>query len=101
MHITPVPSVVVNTPYQPPGGKIYPMPAQLSGTDGSLPIRPFNVRSDLLSVSNLVELCFADRLTPDGKALLRKMRSSARNTRFQEWASHMAGRISMPFTGYV
>jgi len=66
-----------------------------------LPIRAFDVRTDLLSVSDLVELCFADRLTPDGQALLRKMRSSAHNRRFQEWAFSMAGRISMPFTGFV
>jgi len=77
------------------------MTARLVKTPGSLPIRPFDVRSDLLSVSDLVELCFADRLTPDGEALLRKMRSSAKNQRFQEWAYHMAGRVSMPFTGYV
>jgi ribosomal protein S18 acetylase RimI-like enzyme len=77
------------------------MTARLAKKPGSLPIRPFDVRSDLLSVSDLVELCFADRLTADGKALLRKMRSSARNQRFQEWAYHMAGRVSMPFTGYV
>ncbi len=101
MLITQVSSVVVISPYQHPGGKIYSMPVQLSGIDDSLPIRPFNVRSDLLSVSDLVELCFADRLTPDGEALLRKMRSSARNKRFQEWATQMAGRVSMPFTGYV
>jgi ribosomal protein S18 acetylase RimI-like enzyme len=66
-----------------------------------LPIRAFDVRTDLLAVSDLVEVCFADRLTPDGEALLRKMRSSANNRRFQEWAYHMAGRVSMPFTGYV
>jgi ribosomal protein S18 acetylase RimI-like enzyme len=64
-------------------------------------IRAFDVRSDLLSVSDLVELCFADRLTPDGEALLRKMRSNANSRRFQEWAYQMAGKVPMPFTGYV
>lgn len=67
----------------------------------SLPIRAFDVRKDLLSVTDLVELCFADRLSPDGEALLRKMRSSAHNKYFQDWAYQMAGRVSMPFTGYV
>lgn len=71
------------------------------GKSPSLPIRDFDVRTDLLAVSDLVELCFADRLSPDGEALLRKMRSSAHSKRFQEWAYTMAGRISMPFTGYV
>ena len=84
-----------------PNGKIKPMAVRTSGLEGSLPIRAFDVRTDLLSVSDLVELCFADRLTPDGEALLRKMRSSAHNQRFQEWAFQMAGRVSMPFTGYV
>jgi len=64
-------------------------------------IRPFDVRSDLMAVSDLVELCFAERLSRDGKALLRKMRKSARNKRFQQWAYQMAGRVSMPFTGFV
>jgi len=64
-------------------------------------IRPFDVRSDLLAVSNLVEVCFADRLSRDGEALLRKMRASAGNKRFQQWAHHVAGRVSMPFTGFV
>ncbi|MFO7943166.1 MAG: GNAT family N-acetyltransferase [Anaerolineales bacterium] len=64
-------------------------------------IRPFDVRKDLMAVSDLVELCFAERLSRDGKALLRKMRKSARNKRFQQWAYHMAGRVSMPFTGFV
>ncbi len=64
-------------------------------------IRPFDVRSDLLAVSNLVEVCFADRLSRDGEALLRKMRASAGNKRFQQWAHLVAGRVSMPFTGFV
>lgn len=64
-------------------------------------IRPFDVRSDLLAVSNLVEVCFADRLSRDGEALLRKMRASAASKRFQRWAHHVAGRVSMPFTGFV
>ena len=64
-------------------------------------IRSFDVRTDLLSVSDLVELCFADRLSREGEALLRKMRSSAQSQRFKEWAYSMAGRVSMPFTGYV
>jgi len=88
-------------PQKLPDGKIKPMTAQVIKNQGPLPIRPFDVRSDLLSVSDLVELCFADRLSPDGKALLRKMRSSAKNQLFQQWAFQMAGRVSMPFTGYV
>lgn len=84
-----------------PNGKINPMAVRILRHNDPTPIRAFDVRTDLLSVSDLVELCFADRLTPDGKALLRKMRSSARNQRFRDWAYQMAGRVSMPFTGYV
>ena len=84
-----------------PDGKIKLMIAKMAGNAVSLPIRDFDVRTDLLSVSDLVELCFADRLSPDGEALLRKMRSSAHNKRFQDWAYQMAGRVSMPFTGFV
>jgi len=82
-------------------GKITSMAVKITNHPGALPIRDFDVRTDLLSVSDLVELCFADRLSPDGEALLRKMRSSAHNKRFQDWAYSMAGRVSMPFTGYV
>ena len=77
------------------------MTVKFTGDIGPPPIRDFDVRTDLLPVSDLVELCFADRLTPDGEALLRKMRSSAHNKRFQDWAYLMAGRVSMPFTGFV
>ncbi len=77
------------------------MVLKTTGDAVPLPIRGFDVRTDMLPVSDLVELCFADRLSADGEALLRKMRSSAHNKRFQEWAYHMAGRVSMPFTGYV
>lgn len=77
------------------------MVVKYSNDIGAQPIRDFDVRTDLLSVSDLVELCFADRLSPDGEALLRRMRSSAHNKRFQDWAILMAGRVSMPFTGFV
>ena len=72
-----------------------------SYTKYSPQIRPFDVRSDMLAVSDLVEVCFAERLSPDGEALLKKMRSSARSKRFQRWAYAMAGQVSMPFTGFV
>lgn len=64
-------------------------------------IRSFDVRTDMLAVSDLVEVCFAERLSPDGVALLKKMRTSARNKHFQRWAYSVAGRVSMPFTGFV
>ncbi|MBS1250908.1 MAG: Ribosomal-protein-alanine acetyltransferase [Chloroflexi bacterium] len=64
-------------------------------------IRPFDVRRDLLPVADLVETCFGDRLSREGKALVRKMRSSATNKRFKRWAMRAAGRVSMPLSGFV
>lgn len=55
----------------------------------------------MLAVTDLVEISFAERLSPDGVALLKKMRSSARSQHFQNWAYSVAGRVSMPFTGFV
>ena len=64
-------------------------------------IRPFDVRRDLLPVADLIEMCFADRLSREGEALVRKMRSSAGNKRFKRWAVRAAGRVSMPLSGFV
>lgn len=64
-------------------------------------IRSFDVQRDLLPVANLVEMCFADRLSREGKALVNKMRSSAKSKRFKRWAARAAGRASMPLSGFV
>jgi len=64
-------------------------------------IRPFDVWRDLLPVADLIERGFADRLSREGEALVRKMRSSARDKRFKRWAARAAGRVSMPLSGFV
>ena len=64
-------------------------------------IRPFDVWRDLLPVADLIERGFADRLSREGEALVRKMRSSARDKRFKRWAVRAAGRVSMPLSGFV
>lgn len=64
-------------------------------------LRPFDVRHDLSRVADLVELCFADSLDPDGQNYLRQMRSAARNPVYLHWASAAAERVPMPLSGYV
>ena len=64
-------------------------------------IRPFDVYRDLVPVADLMELSFADRMSREGKALVRKMRSSAKDKRFKRWAVRAAGRVSMPLSGFV
>ncbi len=64
-------------------------------------IRPFDVRRDLIPVADLMEIGFGDRLSREGKALVRKMRSSAQDKRFKRWARRVAGKVSMPLSGFV
>ncbi len=75
----------------------------MTATYPSLPknIRPFDIRRDLIPVADLMERGFGDRLSREGKALVRKMRSSANNKRFKRWARRVAGRVSMPLSGFV
>lgn len=64
-------------------------------------IRPFDIQRDMKPVADLIEICFAERLNRDGKALIRKLRSSAGDSRFHQWARRMAGQVSLPLSGYV
>jgi ribosomal protein S18 acetylase RimI-like enzyme len=64
-------------------------------------IRPFDVTRDLNAVADLVELCFADTIDPDGERYLRQMRDAARNTTFLRWANAVADQSSLPMSGFV
>jgi ribosomal protein S18 acetylase RimI-like enzyme len=64
-------------------------------------MRAFDVQRDLAPVADLVELCFADTLDPDGKRYIQRMRSAARNSGFLRWAALNVEVPNMPFTGYV
>jgi ribosomal protein S18 acetylase RimI-like enzyme len=44
-------------------------------------IRALNPRKDLCQVADLIELCFAETLDPDGKRYLNRMRRAGRNSR--------------------
>jgi GNAT superfamily N-acetyltransferase len=64
-------------------------------------LRPFDVTRDLTPVADLVELCFAETLDPDGERYLRQMRDAARNTTFLGWAKSVADQSSLPMSGLV
>jgi ribosomal protein S18 acetylase RimI-like enzyme len=64
-------------------------------------VRPFDVRRDMGPVADLVELCFADTLDPEGKRFIQRMRSAAKNKGFLSWAAVNAEWLNMPLSGYV
>lgn len=64
-------------------------------------LRPFDVRRDLRSVADLVELCFADTMDADGKSYLRRMRSASRNAGLLSLASVAMEWATVPLVGYV
>lgn len=61
-------------------------------------LRPFDIRRDLGEVADLVELCFAETLDPDGREYLARMRSAANSTSLVTMAK---GWASAPMSGYV
>jgi ribosomal protein S18 acetylase RimI-like enzyme len=64
-------------------------------------LRPFDVRRDLSSVADLVELCFADTLDGDGQRYIKGMRDAARSPGFLSWAGAVVEHTSLPLSGYV
>jgi GNAT superfamily N-acetyltransferase len=61
-------------------------------------LRPFDVQRDLRAVADLVELCFADTLDPDGRNYLARMRLAASGSSFLNMAK---GWSAAPWAGYV
>jgi ribosomal protein S18 acetylase RimI-like enzyme len=64
-------------------------------------IRKVNVRRDLLSVADLIEICFANTLDDDGREYLRQMRWAARDLNYLSWLQGAAERIAAPLYGFV
>ncbi len=64
-------------------------------------LRPLDVRRDLGAVADLVELCFADTLDPEGRKYLREMRATARNKHLLRWFGSLGERGPTPVSGYV
>lgn len=64
------------------------------------PLRPFDIRRDLLPVADLVELCFAESLDADGRLYIRQMRQAASSATALALATAGSGR-DLPMGGFV
>jgi len=64
-------------------------------------LRPFDAQRDLRTVADLVELCFADNLDPDGQRYLQQMRAAASDPSYLRWTRAFAKGTSLPLSGYV
>jgi ribosomal protein S18 acetylase RimI-like enzyme len=64
-------------------------------------LRRLDMRRDLAKVADLVELCFADTLDPEGKKYLDEMRKAAQSASLMGWASGLIEEAQMPPSGYV
>ena len=63
--------------------------------------RPFKFQRDMKEVSDLIELCFADTLDPDGKRYLNQMRRAAQQKKSRLLANVILGKIHIPTDGYI
>lgn len=59
------------------------------------------MRRDLRPAADLIELCFANSLTPDGHRYLQRMRAAAGPRDAANFSRIMAARASLPLAGYV
>ena len=64
-------------------------------------LRPFEARRDLGRVADLIEICFADTLDPDGARYIQRMRSAAGDPNMLRWASISAEWGNRTMGGYV
>jgi GNAT superfamily N-acetyltransferase len=64
-------------------------------------LRPLDVRKDLLSVAELIELCFYNQMDPEGREYVRQIRQAGRDARYIRWIPGAHERISFPLHGYV
>ena len=64
-------------------------------------LRPFDIRSDLSAVADLVELCFKDSLDADGRLYIRQMRRTAKSGHLLNLAAAAGGSSNTPPGGYV
>ena len=64
-------------------------------------LRPFDTRRDLMSAADLIELCFAESLSVDGRRYLQKMRAAAKAQASSHFAALTATRASLPLAGFV
>jgi len=92
-------------------GKIYKIPSaslkfmaaaatHLTHTVPPAQIRPLNPRRDLNHVADLIELCFADSLDPDGQRYLERMRRTG-PTSGGGWFDPLPFNFNMSAAGFV
>jgi ribosomal protein S18 acetylase RimI-like enzyme len=76
-----------------------PLPARAEAHPN---LRALNALRDLSPVADLVELCFAHNMDPDGASYLRQMRHASRDSSWLQWAANTAENASsVPLIGYV
>jgi GNAT superfamily N-acetyltransferase len=64
-------------------------------------LRPLNPGRDLLQVADLIEICFANTMDPDGRDYLRQMRLAAREESFLRWSPSVTDGVPMGMGGFV
>jgi ribosomal protein S18 acetylase RimI-like enzyme len=64
-------------------------------------LRPLDIHKDLLSVAELIELCFSQQMDPEGHEYVRQIRQAGRDARYIRWIPGAHERISFPLYGYV
>ncbi len=55
----------------------------------------------MLPVADLIEICFASTLDPDGREYLRHLRWASRDTHYLSWLQSAAERLASPLFGFV
>lgn len=64
-------------------------------------IRLLDPHRDLAAAADLIELCFASTLDPDGREYLRQIRRAAADPGLVRWIPGSLERVSLPLFGYV
>lgn len=64
-------------------------------------MRPLNILRDLPTVADLIELCFASTLDPEGRNYIDQMRRNGRDSGFLSWAPRVIESVSLPLSGFV
>jgi GNAT superfamily N-acetyltransferase len=64
-------------------------------------MRPLNILRDLPAVADLIELCFANTLDPEGRNYIDQMRRNGRDSGFLNWAPRVIESVSLPLSGFV
>jgi ribosomal protein S18 acetylase RimI-like enzyme len=64
-------------------------------------IRRIDVRRDLLSVAELIEICFSNQMDHDGIEYIRQIRRAAQSPNALRWTQGSHENLSIPLDGYV